>query len=341
MEVAIYRSNPTFRRFEIAVHLVEMYLQPFSRGSDRTFTEEAVVRVVPPGQKGDSTWKEHMVAPMEAEEDGERNAIGVAGRAVTSVIEVLRSSGALNPVVKSSSRDTVDSANTLTSPGHPTGGHPTGPGPGPKRTPDLYNQKEESGDGKRNGGGGGDKKRGTRERAEAASAYERGASSMASSMSMSMGSFEPPVDLFDELDTIVFSFLAHNYFEGFQESEFNMKYHGFCCLAETSLTEDDFSLFRVLGRGGFGLVNGCKKCTSGKLFAMKVMDKRRVKLKKSENLCVNERNILAMVDSPFIVNLKYSFSTGTELFLILDLMTGGDLGFLLHRMGKLSIEHAR
>eukprot|EP01036_Dinobryon_divergens_P036502 gene36502-47539_t len=28
------------------------------------------------------------------------------------------------------------------------------------------------------------------------------------------------------------------------------------------VTEDDFTLFRVLGRGGFGLVNGCKKCTT-------------------------------------------------------------------------------
>ncbi|CAM9125538.1 unnamed protein product, partial [Ectocarpus fasciculatus] len=127
----------------------------------------------------------------------------------------------------------------------------------------------------------------------------------------------------------------------FEESPFYTKYHGFMCLSEATLTEDDFSLFRVLGRGGFGLVNGCKKCTSGKLFAMKVMDKRRIKMKKSESLCVNERNILALVDSPFIVNLKYAFSTRTELFLILDLMTGGDLGFLLHRLGRLQIDHAR
>lgn len=153
--------------------------------------------------------------------------------------------------------------------------------------------------------------------------------------------FEPEPDLFDTVDEIVFAFLHAKYFERFQESIFYTQYHGFMCLSDTSLTEDDFSLFRVLGRGGFGLVNGCKKCTSGKLFAMKVMDKRRIKMKKSETLCVNERNILAMVDSPFIVNLKYAFSTKTELFLILDLMTGGDLGFLLHRLGRLQIDHSR
>lgn len=70
------------------------------------------------------------------------------------------------------------------------------------------------------------------------------------------------------------------------------------------MTEDDFALFRVLGRGGFGMVNGCKKCTSGKLYAMKVMNKKRVKIKRSEQLTLNERVALAAVDTSFVVNLK-------------------------------------
>ena len=49
----------------------------------------------------------------------------------------------------------------------------------------------------------------------------------------------------------------------------------FLCMMTKPVDEDDFALFRVLGRGGFGLVNGCKKCTSGKLYAMKVMNKKR------------------------------------------------------------------
>jgi beta-adrenergic-receptor kinase len=64
-------------------------------------------------------------------------------------------------------------------------------------------------------------------------------------------------------------------------------------------------------------------------------------MKKSETLCVNERNILTIVNSPFIVCLKYAFSSKIELFLILDLMTGGDLGFHLHRSGRFPVEHAR
>ena len=67
---------------------------------------------------------------------------------------------------------------------------------------------------------------------------------------------------------------------------------------------------------------------------MKVMNKKRIKLKKSEQLALNERKALAAVESPFVVNLKYSFHSKDDIFLILDLMTGGDLGYHLHQKGK-------
>jgi beta-adrenergic-receptor kinase len=91
-----------------------------------------------------------------------------------------------------------------------------------------------------------------------------------------------------------------------------------------------------LGRGGFGLVNACKRCTTGKLYAMKMLNKKRIKMKKAEALCLQERNILASIHSPYVVCLKYAFATTTDLYLILDLMTGGDLGFHLSRKGRFS-----
>ena len=99
--------------------------------------------------------------------------------------------------------------------------------------------------------------------------------------------------------------------------------------------------FTVLGRGGFGLVNACKRSTTGKLYAMKMLNKKRIKLKKAEALCLQERNILAIIHSPYIVCLKYAFSTPTDLHLILDLMTGGDLGFHLSRKGRFSEKEAK
>ena len=67
---------------------------------------------------------------------------------------------------------------------------------------------------------------------------------------------------------------------------------------------------------------------------MKVMNKKRIKIKKAEQLTLNEQKCLADVNSPFVVNLKYSFQSDTDVFLILDLMTGGDLSYHLSQKGR-------
>lgn len=74
---------------------------------------------------------------------------------------------------------------------------------------------------------------------------------------------------------------------------------------------------------------------------MKVMNKRRVKAHQSEKLCWNERKILSLVDSPFVVCLKYAFTSKEDLFLILDLMRGGDLAFHLDKRGRFTMDEAR
>jgi serine/threonine protein kinase len=74
------------------------------------------------------------------------------------------------------------------------------------------------------------------------------------------------------------------------------------------------------------------------MYAMKTMDRRRVKLKRALDLCWNERIILGQLDSPFIVSLSYAFYNKTELYLVMDLMLGGDMGFWLHKKKRLSQE---
>ena len=69
---------------------------------------------------------------------------------------------------------------------------------------------------------------------------------------------------------------------------------------------------------------------------MKIMNKKRIKLKKSEQLTINEQICLADVKSPFVVSLAYSFHSQEDVFLILDLMTGGDLSFHLCQKGLFS-----
>lgn len=72
---------------------------------------------------------------------------------------------------------------------------------------------------------------------------------------------------------------------------------------------------------GLDGVAGCKRCQTGKLYAMKVMNKRRVKAHQSEKLCWNERKILSLVDSPFVVRqTRFHASKQKKPLLVLTLV---------------------
>ncbi|KAI0982730.1 hypothetical protein GJ496_005756, partial [Pomphorhynchus laevis] len=105
----------------------------------------------------------------------------------------------------------------------------------------------------------------------------------------------------------------------------------------TQLTMNDFSVHRIIGRGGFGEVYGCRKTDTGKMYAMKSLDKKRIKMKKGESLALNERNMLFIASNgdpcPFIVSMTYAFHTTDKLYFILDLMNGGDLHYHLTQHG--------
>ena len=81
------------------------------------------------------------------------------------------------------------------------------------------------------------------------------------------------------------------------------------------------SCFQFSGRGGFGEVYGCRKADTGKMYAMKCLDKKRIKMKQGETLALNERIMLSLVstgqDCPFIVCMTYAFHTQDKLCFIL------------------------
>uniref|UniRef100_A0A8C7IPR6 G protein-coupled receptor kinase n=1 Tax=Oncorhynchus kisutch TaxID=8019 RepID=A0A8C7IPR6_ONCKI len=107
------------------------------------------------------------------------------------------------------------------------------------------------------------------------------------------------------------------------------------------LTMNDFSVHRIIGRGGFGEVYGCRKADTG--------DKRsyrnsEIKMKQGETLALNERIMLSLVstgDCPFIVCMTYAFHTPDKLCFILDLMNGGDLHYHLSQHGVFSEKEMR
>lgn len=51
---------------------------------------------------------------------------------------------------------------------------------------------------------------------------------------------------------------------------------------------------------------------------------------------LNERYLLEHLYHPFLVNMSYAFSDRDNLFLVMDLLTGGDLRFHLGKMRRFS-----
>jgi len=88
-----------------------------------------------------------------------------------------------------------------------------------------------------------------------------------------------------------------------------------------------FELLKVLGQGSFGKVFMVRKIygkDKGKIFAMKVLKKATLKVRDRVRTKM-ERDILADVSFPFIVNLHYAFQTEGKLYLVLEFLRGGDL----------------
>lgn len=106
----------------------------------------------------------------------------------------------------------------------------------------------------------------------------------------------------------------------------------------------DFDILKLIGKGTFGQVYQVRKKDTQRIYAMKVLQKKVIVQKKEVAHTVGERNILvrtAMSDSPFIVGLKFSFQTPSELYLVTDYMSGGELFWHLQKEGRFDEKRAK
>ncbi|GAA93946.1 uncharacterized protein L969DRAFT_92148 [Mixia osmundae IAM 14324] len=93
-----------------------------------------------------------------------------------------------------------------------------------------------------------------------------------------------------------------------------------------------FYLLRAVGKGAFGKVRVVQHKQTKALYALKYINKARCVKQHSVSNIIQERRLLEEIDSPFVCNLRYAFQDDENLFMILDLMLGGDLRFHLDRM---------
>ena len=104
------------------------------------------------------------------------------------------------------------------------------------------------------------------------------------------------------------------------------------------LGPEDFEPLRTLGKGSFGKVLLVRKRDGqdgGKLFAMKILQKRKVVARNQVEHTKAERSVLEkMKHIPFIVSVHYAFQTDEYLFFLLDFVQGGELFFHLKEHGR-------
>ncbi|XP_018591309.1 serine/threonine-protein kinase DCLK2 isoform X2 [Scleropages formosus] len=90
-----------------------------------------------------------------------------------------------------------------------------------------------------------------------------------------------------------------------------------------SVILDKYRVGKVIGDGNFAIVKECVERSTGKEYALKIIDKAKCVGK--EHLIENEVAVLRRVKHPNIIMLVEEVDTPTELYLVMELVKGGDL----------------
>lgn len=98
----------------------------------------------------------------------------------------------------------------------------------------------------------------------------------------------------------------------------------------------DVRILKSLGQGGFGDVKLVFFTTPGvdeKPYALKCVQKCRIVQYGQQRHIMDEKNILLLMRSPFLLGLHRTFKDNKQVYLLTDAYLGGDLWRLLHARG--------
>ncbi|XP_042014863.1 3-phosphoinositide-dependent protein kinase 2-like isoform X1 [Salvia splendens] len=103
----------------------------------------------------------------------------------------------------------------------------------------------------------------------------------------------------------------------------------------------DFELGKIYGVGSYSKVVRAKKKDTGKIYAMKIMDKKFITKENKTAYVKLERIVLDQLDHPGVVRLFFTFQDNFSLYMALESCEGGELFDQITRKGRLSEEDAR
>jgi len=106
--------------------------------------------------------------------------------------------------------------------------------------------------------------------------------------------------------------------------------------APRKMTKDDYSVVRVIGKGGYGEVRVVRNTRDNRVYAMKTLLKKKMIEKKQQNHVRTERDLMVNVDHWLLVRLFWSFQDDLYLYLVMEYCPGGDLMKILIKEDILS-----
>jgi serine/threonine protein kinase len=100
--------------------------------------------------------------------------------------------------------------------------------------------------------------------------------------------------------------------------------------SEHSYLVSDLKFIAVLGSGTFGRVSLVQEYHSKRIFALKTMLKTEIVAHKQQNNVLNEKNIMAECDHPFVLRLFQTFKDARKLYMLFEFVQGGELFAVIH-----------
>lgn len=88
---------------------------------------------------------------------------------------------------------------------------------------------------------------------------------------------------------------------------------------------EDYEIGRILGKGGFGKVKVAKNKKTGKYVALKLLNKGEIIKSQQIDHVYNENFVHSQISHPFIVSFEGLAQDSKYLYLVLELINGGEL----------------
>ena len=99
---------------------------------------------------------------------------------------------------------------------------------------------------------------------------------------------------------------------------------------DRSIEFKDLVKFRILGVGSFGKVWLASHKKTGKPYALKMLNKREIIENNQVEGVIREKNIMTSIDHPFVITLISTFQDDKHLYMLLELVQGGELFSVIH-----------